>query len=144
MNTMIENILNQLQGAQFAALFLDALLKSLVVLALAGGACAVWRSASAATRHLIWLLAVASLPFLPALSSTRPAWQKPMWSISSTAGSANEISLALTFAPKPVVPSAANLPDASKISTTADGNGAGKTVITRFGAQWMLLGWSIW
>src|SRR5215469_9270928 len=99
MNTEIENILNHLQSAQFAALFLDALLKSFVVLALAGGVCALWRNASSATRHLIWFLAVVSLLCLPMFSSTQSAWQKPVWAISTASSPGNQISLALQLAP---------------------------------------------
>ena len=41
MNHVIEPVSSYIQNSHFAALFLDALLKSLVVLALAGGVCAV-------------------------------------------------------------------------------------------------------
>ena len=78
---MVENLSIYLQSAQLAALFLDALVKSLVALALAGGVCAAWRQASAGTRHLIWFLAVASLPFLPLLNLTHPSWQQPVWAM---------------------------------------------------------------
>lgn len=53
---------------------LDILLKSAVLLALAGIAVlACWR-ASAAQRHLIWTLAVIGVLLLPVFSVTLPAW----------------------------------------------------------------------
>ena len=52
---------------QLAAVWLDALLKSFVVLAFAGGLCLAWRRAAAATRHWIWFLGVAGLLLLPLL-----------------------------------------------------------------------------
>ena len=68
MNPLFEHLQNHIQSVHFTAWFLDALLKSFIVLALAGGICTLWRGASAATRHLIWFLAVASLPCLPLLN----------------------------------------------------------------------------
>ena len=53
MNGVIEAVSNFIQDSHLAALFFDALLKSFVVLALAGGLCLIWRRASAAARHLI-------------------------------------------------------------------------------------------
>ena len=106
MNALVENLSNHLQGARFAALFVDALLTSFVMLALAGTVCGLWRRPSAATRHLVWLLAVGSLPFLPLLNLSRPAWEKPVWSVSTAAMSGNQISLALELTPKAVTPPA--------------------------------------
>ncbi len=144
MNMFIENLSRHFQNAQITALFLDALLKSLVVLALAGGVCALWRRGSAATRHLVWLLAVASLPFLPLLNSARPAWQKPAWTISSTAMSGNQVSLALELAPKSSVQSASlGQPDA-KTSSAAGVSGSGRKLAAQFNAHWMLFAWLAW
>ena len=99
MNSWIEPVFQGIQNFHFAALFLDTLLKSFVVLALAGGVCALWRRGSAATRHLIWFLAVVSLPCLPLLTSMLPSWQRPLWSVSTGFNSGNQISLALELAP---------------------------------------------
>jgi beta-lactamase regulating signal transducer with metallopeptidase domain len=152
MNTEIENLLNHLQSApftaHFAALFLDALLKSLVVLGLAGGVCALWRKASAATRHLIWFLGVVSLLCLPMLNSTQPSWQKPVWTISTAASSGNQISLALQLAPNapstPSAPSAQNSPDASNASASAGSSSSSPKITAYFNAHWMLFGCFAW
>src|SRR6266851_10096783 len=99
MNKLIEIGSSYLQNSNLAAVFLDAWLKSFVVLALAGGLCIGWRSASAATRHWVWFLAVASLVCLPWLSSTVPAWQRPLWAVSTDLNSGNLLTLAIEFAP---------------------------------------------
>ena len=99
MHSPIEVISHFVQASGFAAGFLDALLKSFVVLTAAGGLCLCCRRASAATRHWIWFMAVASLPLLPLLSSLLPSWQRPLWSVSSGIGSGNQISLAVELAP---------------------------------------------
>ena len=70
MHAITHLVSDYLQSSQCAALIFDAWLKSLVVLALAGALCVAWRRASAATRHLIWLFAVISLPCLPWLSAS--------------------------------------------------------------------------
>jgi beta-lactamase regulating signal transducer with metallopeptidase domain len=142
MNTEIENLLNHLQSAQFAALFLDALLKSFVVLGLAGGVCALWRNTSAATRHLIWFLAVVSLLCLPMFNSTLPAVQKPVWAISTTSSPANQISLALQLAPN--AQPTHNATDAQKISAAAGSSASSPKITAYFNAHWMLFGWFVW
>ncbi len=75
----------------------DMWLKSFVVLALAGATCLLWRRAPAATRHLIWFLALSVLPALPLLSSMLPSWQKPLWSLSTRVEPGNQVSFALEF-----------------------------------------------
>lgn len=144
MNTEIENLLNHLQSARFAGLFLDTLLKSLVVLALAGGVCALWRKASSATRHLIWFLAVVSLLCLPMLNSTRSGWQKPVWAISSAVSSGNQVSLALELTPKAASQSVQNPSAAPKASAATDLNHGNPKITAYFNAHWMLFGWLAW
>ena len=56
----------------------DASVKSIVVLALAIGLNLALRRSSAAFRHLIWLLAVASCLCLPIISVTLPSWRLPV------------------------------------------------------------------
>ena len=58
----------------------DAAAKSALVLIAAGVAVGCMRKCSAAARHLVWFLAVASLPLLPALSLALPGWHiLPRW-----------------------------------------------------------------
>lgn len=61
--------------------WLELILKSLVVLAVAAACCAALRKAglvSAAGRHLIWSVALAALLALPLLSRAIPAWRLPL------------------------------------------------------------------
>src|SRR5436190_4890767 len=99
MDTLMYPVSNLVQDPRFAGLWVDALLKSFVVLAFAGGLCLTWRRAAATTRHLIWFLAVGSLPLLPLLSYVLPSSQRPLWSVSSGTVSGNRISLSLQLAP---------------------------------------------
>lgn len=73
-----------LESAWFPAL-LDILLKSTVLLALAALAALACRRASAAQRHLVWMLAVIGVLLLPVLATVLPAWhvlRLPEWKSS--------------------------------------------------------------
>ncbi|MEX0718084.1 MAG: M56 family metallopeptidase [Planctomycetaceae bacterium] len=66
---------------------LDLAVKSCALMLLASVAAAVLRRASAAWRHLVWCLCVASLLLLPALSMALPAWRftwLPQWTAEPT------------------------------------------------------------
>ncbi|MDR3458664.1 MAG: M56 family metallopeptidase [Verrucomicrobiae bacterium] len=146
MNPAIENISYFIQHSHFPAWFFDALLKSFIVLALAGAMCGLWRRASAATRHLIWLLAVASLPCLPLLTSTLPTWGKPLWSAATRVDANNQVSLALNLAPgaaSTAVP-AANADHAAAVLVAASNPGGGRQIATHFSANWLVLGFFAW
>jgi bla regulator protein blaR1 len=54
---------------------LDTFIKSAVILSVAGLLTGLLRRASAASRHLVWSLAIASLLALPALSVALPSWR---------------------------------------------------------------------
>ncbi len=61
-------------------IFVDAVIKGVVLLALVGLAMPLLRRASASTRHLVWFAALAALPLLPLLSAALPGWQVlPSW-----------------------------------------------------------------
>jgi beta-lactamase regulating signal transducer with metallopeptidase domain len=143
MNPLFESLSNLIQNSHFAAWFFDALLKSFVVLALAGGICALARRASAATKHLIWFLAVASLPCLPFLTFMLPSWEKPLWSVSTGFDSGNQASLALEFSPgvksEAAAPNMPAAPGAAKIS-----GGGSRTIAARFSANWLVVGFVAW
>jgi beta-lactamase regulating signal transducer with metallopeptidase domain len=145
MNSWIAFVSHSIQNSHCAALFLDALLKSFVVLALAGSVCALWRRSSAATRHLVWFLAVVSLPCLPLLTSTLPSWQRPVWSVSTGINSGNQISLALELAPVAFVPKAQASPNAAEAPAAGyDSTGGSRTIATSFSINWMVLGLAAW
>jgi len=95
MSAWIESNLNP----WVAAVWLDALLKSFVVLAFAGGLCLAWRRAAAATRHWIWFLGIAGLLLLPLLPFVLPTPSRPLWTVSSGHVSGNEIALSLQIGP---------------------------------------------
>jgi beta-lactamase regulating signal transducer with metallopeptidase domain len=145
MNLLIVNVSNHLQNVDLAAQLLDTLLKSLVVLTLAGGVCALWRQASAATRHLIWFLAVTSLLCLPILNLPRSIWQRPLWMISTGSRSGNQISLALELTPKPIGQQSPAAPVTGEISS-ANQNfpGSGRKIAAHFNANWMVFGVAAW
>jgi hypothetical protein len=86
------------------AVWLDALLKSFVVLAFAGGLCLAWRRAAAATRHLIWFLGLAGLLLLPLLPFVLPTNSRPLWTVSGGHISGNEIALSLEIGPAKPAP----------------------------------------
>ena len=136
-----------IQNLHLAAFFLDVWLKSLVVLVLAGAASVVWRRGAAATRYLIWFLALASLPFLPPLASMLPSWQKPLWSVSSDLVSGNQVSLTLEFAPlnAQAVPGTGIGP-IHTATPNGDGNQSSRSqlFVARFSRNWLPLGLAVW
>ena len=99
MNALIQTIASHLEHAALTAPLFDAALKSVVVLAAAGGLCLLLPRAAAATRHWVWFLAVANLPCLLLLSCVPLNWHRPIWSVSAGSAVGNEISLTLTLAP---------------------------------------------
>ncbi|MGD0745495.1 MAG: M56 family metallopeptidase [Verrucomicrobiota bacterium] len=149
MKSWIEPFFQGIQNFHFTALFLDMVLKSFVVLALAGGVCALLRRSSAATRHLIWLLAVASLPCLPLLALVLPSWQKPLWSVATGFDSGNQVSLTLELAPgtrrvafaqKPQTsPAVAGASDADHGSSSSN-----REFAARFSTNWVVFGLVVW
>lgn len=61
-------------------LMLDSAIKGTVLLALAAMAALMLRRDSAATRHLVWMLAIIALLIVPVLSATLPQWRVlPTW-----------------------------------------------------------------
>ncbi len=76
-------LLSQLDGAWLTAI--DGLLKATLVLGLAGLVSLPLTRASAAVRHLVWTLALASALILPVLSVALPRWQLPLVTLASPA-----------------------------------------------------------
>jgi beta-lactamase regulating signal transducer with metallopeptidase domain len=61
-------------------LLMDSAIKGTVLLALAAVAALLLRRDSAATRHLVWMMAIIALLIVPALSATLPQWRVlPNW-----------------------------------------------------------------
>ncbi len=61
-------------------LLVDSAVKGIALLVLAAIAAVVLRRDSAATRHLVWLLAIVAMLFVPVLSALLPEWRVlPEW-----------------------------------------------------------------
>ncbi len=142
---MFEAVIQLIQSPRFAAFCCDALLKSIVVLAFAGVLCLAWRRAAAATRHLIWFIALASLPMLPLLPHVLPGASHPLWSVSSDLISGNQISLSLEFAPVKMTGGNQPASTVTAPSTAPAVVKSAKHVLTaRLNQNWLVLGFAAW
>jgi TonB family protein len=93
----------------------EVLIKGTILLLFAAAVALALRSASAATRHLIWTLALSAILVLPVLALTLPAWEVPIFSSSAsvTASEASRIQRELsanTMKDQPVQVTAARQP----------------------------------
>jgi beta-lactamase regulating signal transducer with metallopeptidase domain len=126
------------------ALILDTALQSFLILAVAGGACLCLRRASAATRHLIWFLCVASLPLLPLFSSLFPAWQKPLWSVSAGPGIGNQFAVGLELAPVTPAKTSISQPPVPTEFSVAATSGSHRQFNAQFKSNWVVLAFFVW
>jgi|GEM_PF-3606918 len=78
MSALFDPSLISVRSIAWLALLLDASVKGLIILTAAGLVCLALRRASAASRHLVWSLAMVSLIALPILSALLPALQIPI------------------------------------------------------------------
>ena len=148
MNPLMAVVSGFARNPRLTALFLDASIKSLVVLAGVAGVCFCWRRAAAAARHLMWFLALASLPFLPLLSLVQPSWQRPIGSVSTRFNSGNEVALALELAPGGEHRARAHEP---QTSPAIPGDPAGhkraaenREIAARFSTSWLVVAFGVW
>jgi bla regulator protein BlaR1 len=147
MNALIEIIWGCLHHAALTALFFDAWLKSLAVLAVAGAMCFVLRRAAAATRHWIWFLALASLPCLLLLSAVPNGWHRPLWSVSTGFNSGNDFSLTLNLAPDRDAPNLAPGVPPTGTAPASTGEvraGSRHPIAAHFSASLLVLGVMVW
>ncbi len=64
---------------------LDAAIKGAVILVLTALIVLAMRRASAAARHLVWLLGILGMLILPALSAALPGWHiLPNWAVNAS------------------------------------------------------------
>ena len=80
MVTLPDLLLQPVSSVAWLEVLADATIKGLSILLLASALHIAMRRASAASRHLLWCLALSSLLALPVLSSFLPAWQVPILS----------------------------------------------------------------
>lgn len=147
MNASFTVVSSFIHNPGFAALWLDALIKSFVVLAFAGGLYVTWRRAAATTRHLIWFVAIASLPLLPLLSRVLPTSQRPLWSVSGGIIAGNQISLSLEFAPARTDGGMLTQPERAQTENSAStpGSDNAKRVLTaKVGQSWLAMAVIAW
>jgi HEAT repeat protein/beta-lactamase regulating signal transducer with metallopeptidase domain len=78
----------------------DAVVKATLLLGVAGIAALALRRASAATRHLVWTLALVSALVLPALSIALPRWHMPFLLVAAPEPVAHIVDAAVP-APRP-------------------------------------------
>jgi beta-lactamase regulating signal transducer with metallopeptidase domain/multidrug resistance efflux pump len=96
-------------STEWFAVLADATVKGMVLVVLAGGVSVALRRSSASARHLVWLLAIAGLLCLPALSAVLPAWRLALL----PAGVAPLVEARVAPAPVPVPRHAPPVPPAS-------------------------------
>jgi beta-lactamase regulating signal transducer with metallopeptidase domain len=148
MKAFLEIMSGGLSAATFGPV-IEVLAKSFVVIAAAAGLCLVCRRASAATRHLIWFLALAGLPCLALLSFLPLPWQRPLWSVSTTDNPGNQVSLILEVAGPRLERgvSATQQPPLSTAGTTATSEAQSPLthpLRAQFSASWLALAAIIW
>ena len=68
-------IFTNLDSAGCIAVLIDATVKGIVILTLAGIVTLSMRRASAAFRHQVWVLALCGVVVMPALSAVLPGWK---------------------------------------------------------------------
>ncbi len=147
MNAWIDTIAGQLERSVYPGALVQVFLESLMVLALAGAVCVIWRRAAAAAKHLIWFLAMVSLPLLLGVSLLPFSGQKPVWSVSTGFDSGNKFLLGLRFEPASTAaePAAANLQEqeqrGSGIPPTSSEHPA---FALRVSSVWLVLGAFLW
>src|ERR1041385_6800414 len=99
MNARIQTLASQVVQSLYPGGLLEVLFESIVLLLVAATICLLWRRTAAATRHLIWFMAVAALPLLLCLAVWPHVWPKPLWSVSKDLNSGNQVSLTVTLMP---------------------------------------------
>lgn len=127
-----------LESASWFPWLLDMLLKSAVLLVLAGvTALLCWR-ASAAQRHQIWTLAVVGVLLLPVLSATLPAWHLLRWPQAVPTPQRMRTPASVTASPSisPAVSGEPTLPSLESLTTPATSTASAESpAVAPTGAQ---------
>jgi beta-lactamase regulating signal transducer with metallopeptidase domain len=145
MTPLMTEATDWLRHSQLAAAFLDVCLKSTVILSLAGAVCAFWRNAAASARHLVWCLAVLAVLFLPLVPRLMPAWEKPIWTVSTRNEPGDEISITLQLVPTAETPRPLTSaePLSAGTSNHSPANSA-HSVSTHISRQWVRVTFLVW
>ncbi|NBC16138.1 MAG: DUF4097 family beta strand repeat protein [Bacteroidetes bacterium] len=158
MNELVHSLLHPDVALPLLAFLADLTIKSLLILALAGVATSLLRRASAATRHLVWTLALCSVLLLPVLSVVGPSWHVlPDWHAVTDRIAITPPSVAPEVPSLPLAPETADAPAATPAppapSPPAEAPAASPRVETQ-NALWQALGslveaarqahWSVW
>jgi beta-lactamase regulating signal transducer with metallopeptidase domain len=83
------------QSIEWIQLLLDLAIKGIIILLVAGALVTALKKASAAARHLLWSVAVASLLALPVCELTLPDWRVPVFPALLQSASAETESAAI-------------------------------------------------
>lgn len=70
--------MSQMWSHPWIAALLAATVRGAPLFLIAGAAALGWRRSSAATRHLVWLVAIAGMLAIPLLSASLPTWRVPV------------------------------------------------------------------
>jgi beta-lactamase regulating signal transducer with metallopeptidase domain len=142
--------MNSLTGAigeqNLARLLMEASVNSFVILVLTMTLILSCRRGSAATRHSMWFVAVCSLLFLPLFSLLVPAWQKPLWSVSTNVRADNELMLAFELGPNRSAESIRDdIPNAATGTTSTHlSKPRTQRIATHMHTGWTMIGSVIW
>src|SRR5215207_3984016 len=129
----MNRLLALLVGSALLAAVVDSALKGAILLAVAAIIVLVMRNVSAATRHLVWLLAILGLLLLPLLSAALPGWRMlPNWATVPAAATA------ATPRPdaEPILPAATARPLPTALAET--GSALRPSIVSSFGATQQL------
>ena len=143
MNAWTHMIANRFQQSFYPGGLLEVLLESVLVLLVPTLICFSWRRAAAATRHLIWLAGVATLPLLLGLAVLPHTWPKPLWSVSKELNTGNQVSLTLTLMPGPAQPDLDRSGDPLVSRRPAEAV-PGKPIAARVAGRWLVPAVACW
>ncbi len=146
MNASLDTIAGHLQGWGCPGVLGQVLVESALLLGLAGLACLLCRRTAAATRHLIWFLAMSSLPVLLGIALLPRSSVRPVWSVSTGFDLGNQFVLGLRFGarPGPAQPARA-VSRGEHASTRAPVNAVRESgFLMHVSPRWLVLGAMLW
>lgn len=135
-------------AAPYASTWFQVMAQGMGVLTLSLIWCLLWRRAAAATRHLICLMAVLSLPLLLCVSLVPHFWSTPLlWSITTSLDSGNKVFFAINLVPLRATPNspAASAAELEMNNPNAPANSkSGPSFATQFSRGWLGVAFLVW